>query len=506
MKLLICFIIYLSLCHFAQCAQKPNILIIMADDMGYSDIACFGGEIETPNIDTLAAAGMRFGNFYTDAKCGPSRAAMMTGQFSHLGRLRVGATFAEILKPLNYRTLMTGKWHQGPKPTDYGFDRYYGLVDGCCNFWNPGLEARPGEGKPGRKKQMGDKARIWGIEDQLIETGYTPKDKNFYTTDAFTDYAVERLEEYKNEENPFLLYVAYTAPHYPLHAWPEDIAKYKDTYTVGWDAIRNSRYQRMLEMGIINEKFKLSPRDNEVDAWDELTAEEQQKQAKLMAVYAAMIDRMDQGIGKIINKLKETGQYENTMIIFMSDNGACAEPPNTDPNIPPGPVEGYRSVGKGWANASSTPFRLYKATSHEGGTRAPMILSWPGVTKPGSFSDHVCHLIDFVPTFMEITGATYPTEIRGRKLKKTNGISILPTLNGEEQKQHPYLAWERGGSKAIRIGDWKLVSQKSKSKNTPWELYNLADDPVELNDLASQHPEKLKTMEKKWLQWMQLKE
>lgn len=236
----------------------------MADDMGYSDIGCFGGEIATPNIDQLAAEGMRFRNLYTDAKCGPSRAALLTGQFSHLGRQENGASFAEILKPIGYRTLMTGKWHQGPMPTDFGFDRYFGLVDGCCNFWNPGLEARHGEGKPGRKMTMGDKARLWGIEDQLIEGGYPPEDKNFYTTDAFTDYAVERIEEYKNEKNPFVLYLAYTAPHYPLHAWPEDIAKYEDTYTGGWDKLRESRFDRMLEMGVIDEKFTLSPRDSKV--------------------------------------------------------------------------------------------------------------------------------------------------------------------------------------------------------------------------------------------------
>lgn len=224
-----------------------------------------------------------------------------------------------------------------------------------------------------------------------------------------------------------------------------------------------------------------------------------------MAVYAAIIDRMDQGIGKVIAKLKESGQYENTIIIFISDNGACAEPPNTDPGIPAGPVEGYRSVGKGWANASNTPFRLFKSSSHEGGTRAPMILSWPGVTQAGSFSNHVCHLIDFVPTFMEITGAEYPTEIRDIKLKHPNGISFLPTLRGNEQIQHPYLAWEHRGTKAVRVGDWKLVSEMSKSEQTSWELYNLADDPTELNNLTTQNPEKLKAMERKWDQWMQLK-
>jgi len=489
----------------ANDVKQPNIIVIMADDMGYSDIGCYGGEIATPHLDRLADEGMRFQNFYTDAKCGPSRVALLTGQFSHKGGLRVGATFAEVLRSAGYRTLMTGKWHQTPMPTDHGFDRYYGLVDGCCNFWNPGLEARQGEGKPGRKKQMGDKARMWGIEDRLIQGGYTPPEKNYYTTDAFTNYAVDRLEEYKDEDKPFLLYLAYTAPHYPLHAWPEDIAKYRDTYQAGWDELREARHKRMLEMGVIDERFKLSPRNDQVEAWASLSKQEQEEQAYLMAVYAAMIDRMDQGIGKVMAKLREIGKDENTLVIFMSDNGACAEPPNSTPDIPPGPVESYRSVGKGWANASSTPFRLFKATSHEGGTRAPMILRWPGVTKPGSWSNRVTHLIDLLPTFMEASGATYPSEIRDRKLMKPDGISLMPVLKGKEQKEHAYLAWERSGSRAVRQGDWKLVSPRSKEGVSPWELYRLSDDPTELNDLASQSPEKVKEMEALWKKWMALR-
>lgn len=482
--------------------DKPNILIILADDMGYSDIGCYGGEITTPNIDKLAKDGMRFRNFYNDAKCGPSRAALMTGQYSHQGRLRVGATFAEVLRPVGYQTWMTGKWHQPGMPTEHGFDRYYGLADGCSNFWNPGLEARPGEGKPGRKKQMGDKPRRWGIEDKEI-FGYVPTDKNFYHTDVFTEYAIARLEEYKNVDKPFLLYLAYTAPHYPLHAWPEDIEKYRDTYKIGWDQLRENRYKRMQEMGIIDVKSKLSPRDENVKPWSALSKNEQQEEAHLMAVYAAMIDRMDQGIGKVMAKLKEIGEDDNTIVIFMSDNGASSEPPNSTPDIPAGPVESYRAVGKAWANASNTPFRLFKATSHEGGTRGPVIVRWPGVVEAGSFSDHIGHFIDFVPTFMEITGATYPTEIRGRKLLGVNGLSLLPTLRGApKQNEHRYLCWERQGTKAVRQANWKLVT--AKFKNAPWELYNLADDPAELNNLANQYPEKVEQLEKQWEAWKTL--
>lgn len=489
----------------AYAAKSPNILIIMVDDMGYSDIGCYGGEIATPNIDKLAKEGMRFRNFYNDAKCGPSRAALLTGQYSHKGRLRVGATFAEVLRPVGYRTLMTGKWHQPGIPTDHGFDRYFGLCDGCCNFWNPGIQTRPGEGKPGRKLK-GNEARKWAIEDQLIKGGYSPEDKNFYTTDAFSQYAVDRLEEYKDEDKPFVLYLAYTAPHYPIQAWPEDISKYKSTYDIGWDQLRENRYQRMKKMGVIDDQFKLSPRAEQVKPWSSLSKEERKEQAYMMAVYAAMVDRMDQGVGKVMTKLKEIGKDENTIVIFLSDNGACAEPPNTTPTIPPGPVESYRAVGPAWANASNTPFRLFKATNHEGGIRAPLIVRWPGVTKPGSFSDHVGHLIDFVPTFMELTKAKYPTEIRGRELLKVDGTSFLPVLKGHKPVERPFLYWKYNNAKAVRGGDWKLVKMRTKSKSqpeiSPWELYNLAEDPVELNDLSMQYPEKVREMSMLWDRWM----
>ena len=480
----------------------PNIVIIMADDMGYSDIGCYGGEIATPNIDRLADEGMRFRQFYNDAKCNPSRSALLTGQYSHQGELKVGATFAEVLRTVGYQTWMAGKWHNTPMPTDYGFDRYYGLVDGCCNFWNPGIEARPGEGAPGRKEGRGNKPRLWGIEDKLIETGYTPEDKNFYTTDAFTSYAVDRLEEFKNIDKPFALYIAYTAPHYPIQAWPEDIEKYRDTYKMGWYKLRENRYKRMLELGIVDERYGIPPRAEGVKAWDSLSKKEQEEQAYIMAVYAAMIDRMDQDIGKVIAKLKEIGAYDNSIIIIMSDNGACSEPPNSTPDILPGPVESYRSVGRSWANASNTPLRQFKSTSYEGGTRTPMIVRWPGVVKPGSFSDHVAHFIDFTPTFMEITGAEYPSEIRGRKLLKLDGISFLPALQGKQQTEHPFLCWERNGSRAIRLDDWKLVNKKpKKGEDVVWELYNLALDPNEKNDLVTQYPAKVKKMAALWDEW-----
>jgi len=348
----------------------PNILLIMADDMGYSDLGCYGGEIKTPNLDKLAADGMRFTQFYNCAKCSPTRATLLTGQYNQAvgtSDMRYGATFGEVLRAAGYRTIIAGKWHQSPLPTTRGFDRYFGLADGCCNFFNPGMVARPGEGPPGRKRKS---PRRWAIEGKAI-MGYVPKDKDFYTTDAFADYAVERLEQYKNQGKPILLYLPFTAPHYPLHAWPEDIAKYRGKYKIGWDELRKSRYKRQVEMGIIDPKFTCSPRDEKVKSWDSLTEKQKDEQDLKMAVYAAMIDRMDQAIGRVFAKLKQIGRWDNTLVLFLSDNGGCPETPDTTPEIPPGPVEGYRTVGPAWANASNTPYRKYKSTDYEGGNCTP---------------------------------------------------------------------------------------------------------------------------------------
>jgi len=297
-------------------AKKPNIVLIMADDLGYSDIGCFGGEIRTPNLDGLAAGGMRFTQFYNSAKCSPTRASLLTGQYEHavgVQNMEYGATFAEVLRTAGYRTIIYGKWHQRPLPTTRGFDRYFGLADGCCNYWNPGTKARPGEPKPGRKKST---PRRWAIEDKVI-MGYVPEDKNFYATDAFTDYAIERLEEYKNEDRPFLLYLPYTAPHYPLHAWPEDIDKYRGKYKIGWDKLRQQRYKRQIEMGILDAKYKLSPRDEGVPGWDSLSDSQKDKADLIMAVYDAMVDRMDQGIGRVLKNLKSSTNGKIRLSYFL---------------------------------------------------------------------------------------------------------------------------------------------------------------------------------------------
>jgi arylsulfatase A-like enzyme len=473
---------------------RPNIILIMVDDMGYSDIGCYGGEVQTPNIDMLAEGGLRFTQFYNTAKCHTTRAELLTGNYAYAvgdQNLQYGATFGEVLRTVGYRTLIAGKWHQGPLPTTRGFDRYFGLADGCCNFFNPGVEAREGEGPPGRKGQ--NRVRRWAIEDRVI-MGYTNPDKKFYTTDAFTTYAIQRLDEYKDEDKPFLLYLPYTAPHYPLHAWPEDIAKYRGRYKVGWDVIRQQRFERMKKMGIIGPNHKLTPRASM--AWDELSEEQKDAEDLKMAVYCAMIDRVDQNLGRVFAKVKELDEWDNTLIMFLSDNGACREQPNTTPNIPPGPVESYRTVSVGWANASNTPYRQFKSTDFEGGTRTPFIAHWPGVIQAG-ITEQVGHIIDITPTFMDITGAEYPEQIDGRKTKPPAGESLLPILRGEQRTPHKELFWRFGKAKAVRQGDLKAV----RLGNAPWELYDLAADPTEMTNLAGSRAEKLDELVELWEAW-----
>jgi arylsulfatase len=471
---------------------RPNFILIMVDDMGYSDLGCYGGEVKTPNIDKLAKNGLRFTQFYNTAKCHTTRAELLTGNYAYSigdNHMEHGATFAEVLRPIGYRTLISGKWHQVPLPTTRGFDRYYGLADGCSNFFNPGVQARPGEGLPGRKRSS---LRRWAIEDKVI-MGYTSPDKKFYHTDVFTDYAIDRLDEYKDEDKPFVLYLPYTAPHYPLHAWPEDIAKYRGKYKIGWDKIREQRFKRMNEMGIIGPNHKLTPRASK--AWDDLTEEQKDAEDLKMAVYAAMIDRVDQNLGRLFAKVKELGEWDNTLIMFLTDNGACPEQPNTTPDIPPGPVESYRTVSVGWANASNTPYRKFKSTDYEGGIRTPFIAHWPGVIKPG-MTNQVCHIIDVSATFRDITGAKYPKEILGNKTKPPVGKSLLPIFKGDERESHKEIFWRFNRANAVRQGDLKVVRA-----GKVWELYDLRADPTEVNNLAEQMPEKTAELSKMWEDW-----
>lgn len=488
------FIVVTNSLESAPDRTRPNIILIMVDDMGYSDIGCYGGEVKTPNLDKIASDGLRFTQFYNTAKCHTTRAELMTGNYAYSigdNNMEHGATLGEVLRTKGYRTLISGKWHQKPLPTTRGFDRYYGLADGCCNFFNPGVEARDGEGLPGRKGQ--NRLRRWAIEDKVI-MGYTNPDKDFYTTDAFTDYAMERLVEYKDEDKPFLLYLPYTAPHYPLHAWPEDIAKYRGKYKIGWDEIRKQRFARMNKMGIIGPNHKLSERASK--AWEDLSEKQKDEEDLKMAVYAAMIDRVDQNLGRLFAKVKELKKWDNTLILFLTDNGACPEQPNTTPNIPPGPVESYRTVSVGWANASNTPYRRFKSTDYEGGTRTPFIAHWPGVIKPG-MTDQVGHIIDISATFRDITGAKYPKMINGNKTKDPVGKSLLPIFHGKTRESHKEIYWHFGSANAVRQGDLKAVRQGRSA----WELYDLKADPSEVNNLAKLNPEKTQELGKMWKSW-----
>ena len=496
MKRLLFVIQALTLPVFAEkpVPKNPNFIVIMVDDMGYSDIGCFGGEVKTPNLDALAKGGMRFTQFYNTAKCHTTRAELLTGNYAYSigdNKMEYGATFGEVMGAHGYRTICSGKWHQIPLPTERGFDRYYGLADGCSNFFNPGLKARDGEGPPGRKGQ--NRVRRWAIEDKVI-MGYTDPDPNFYHTDNFTNYAIDRLEEYKTENKPFVLYLPYTAPHYPLHAWPEDIAKYRGKYMVGWDEIRKQRFKRMREIGIIDDRHQLTPREGR--AWDSLTDKQKEEEDLKMAVYAAMIDRVDQNLGRLFAKLKELGKWENTLIVFMSDNGACKEQPNTTPDIPPGPVESYRTVSVEWANASNTPYRKFKSTDYEGGIRTSFIAHWPAVIKPGQTTDQFGHLVDISATMRDITGAKYPKTIMGKQTKEPVGKSLLPIFQGRQREGHEVVYWRFGRANAIRIGDIKAVRAKDG-----WDLFDLKKDPTEMNNLNKTMPEKAKEMGAMWDAW-----
>ena len=482
-------------------ADRPNIILIMVDDMGYSDLGCYGGEVRTPNVDRLAREGLRFSQFYNNAKCGPTRASLLTGLYAHqvgchtgVNRMQHCVTLGEALKLAGYRTLMTGKWHADELPVNRGFDRYYGLTDGCCNFWNPG-EQREGEPPPGKKRSK----RKWTIEDRVYWP-YTPEDRDFYTTDAFTDRALGYLDEWHDghgEDEPFFLYLAYTAPHYPLHAWPEDIARYRGKYMQGWDKLREERYARQLDMDLFKKPWEMSPRNPGVPKWED--AENKDEWDLKMAVYAAMIDRMDQNVGRLLDKLEELGADENTLIMFLSDNGGCAERVHKTPDIPPGPVESYRTVDPPWANASNTPFRKYKSWDHEGGISTPFIAWWPKRIEGGGITHQPGHIIDIMATVADVSGTKYPEAYEGRGVLPLEGKSLTPVFDGKERDGHEALFWEFAGSRAVRKGRWKLVSHRGDG----WELYDMDNDRTELNDLFKEKPDLARELEVLWKEWRQ---
>ena len=492
--------------------KRANILLILADDMGYSDLGCYGSEIATPNLDRLAGNGVRFTRFYNAARCCPTRASLLTGLFPHQagiggmvgGKKPAGkrgpyqgylnehcTTLAEVLRTAGYGTYMSGKWHVGEFrpiwPVDRGFDHHYGLISGAMNYWNITLT----------KKE--------GVRRHFARDGerYTPPSDGFYSTDAFTDQALDMLRKHP-EDNPFFLYLAYNAPHWPLHA-PEDVVKkYQGRYMDGWPALRQSRFKRMREMGLLDNTYKLSPQDPAAADWASLDEERKREMDRKMAVYAAMVDRLDQNIGRVVDHLTETGQLDNTLLIFLSDNGACHEGGRLGHNFRPdldGPIgceHSYHSYGLSWSNASNTPFRRHKHWTHEGGIATPFIAHWPaGFQAKGELRRQVAHIIDLMPTFVDISNATYPKQANGQAIRPMEGTSLIPFFRADTATPRT-LCWEHEGNRAIRDGDWKLVAA---GKEGPWELYNIAADPCELNDLTKTNPNKVTELLAKWDGW-----
>lgn len=493
-------------CSNAFAESKPNIIVILVDDMGFSDLGCYGSEIETPNLDQLAANGLRFSNFYNTSRCCPTRASLLTGLYSHqagvgemmkktnkpgyLGYLnRNCVTLAEALKPAGYSTLMTGKWHvgedEGMRPFERGFDRYWGVLHGGGVYFKETLKLKP-------ERKFYDNAKQIEPPDDL------------YVTDDFTERAIGFIDESVREtKKPFFLYLAHIAPHWPLQAKPEDIAKYKGRYDSGWDVVREKRFEKQKQLKIIPENTVLSPRDPAAKAWNDMPEEKRKDLAHRMEIYAAQIDCIDQNVGKLVAKLKEHGQFDNTLILFMSDNGCSAEggPGGFDQGEKDAPIGtglSYSSAGLEWANVSDTPYRNYKMFTHEGGIASPFIAHWPAVIKDkGAIRQQVGHVIDVMPTLLEAGAADYPKQVDAKDIKPYEGISLIPSFKSADATTDRELYWEHFGKKAVRKGDWKAVSTGKNS----WELYHLKKDPSELNDLAKQEPEKLADFTELWQTW-----
>ncbi|QBN20689.1 arylsulfatase [Flavobacterium nackdongense] len=490
--------------------KKPNIILIMVDDMGWSDIGAYGGEIPTPNIDALATNGIKFNQFYNNARCCPTRASLLTGLYAHQAGIGMmtetsnsefnwgtpgyqgylnknNVTIAEVLKQQGYQTFMAGKWHLGMYgkekwPLQRGFDRYYGTLEGASSYFKP-------QGQRGIT-----------IDNNEVITINQP---NYYTTDVYTEKAIDYIKE--SSKNPFFLYLAYNAPHWPLQAKEKDIEKFKNYYLKGWDEIRKERLKKQLDMGLIDASWGLSARDNRVRIWEKLTQEEKEKVAYRMAVYAAQVYSVDENIGKLTSYLKSAGKLQNTIIFFLSDNGACAEAYDelgsredrfiNDPNY-----SGAVSYGIGWANASNTPFYEYKVKSYEGGISTPLIVSYPKFTKNnGKIVKTVGTIRDIMPTIIELTGAKYPeTFHNGEVIYKLEGQSLVPTIIKGKQTNQDYLFWEHSDFGAVRHGDWKLVYDNIKKTKA---LFNLATDRTETTNLIESNAELAKKLDEKWQQW-----
>ena len=503
--------------------SRPNIVLIMVDDMGFSDLGCYGGEIDTPHIDALAASGVKFSQFYNSGRCCPTRATLMTGLHPHqvgIGHMTLPPnkqenpnvppayqgflnedcfTVAEVLRESGYTTLMTGKWHLGHHreecwPMQRGFEKYYGIISGGANFFNP---------RSPRGVTSGNSP---------VESLKSTTERRYYLTDAFTDHAILFVTQtLKEESSPFFLYLAYTAPHWPLHAHDEDLAKYRGRYRDGWDELRQQRYQRQVDLGLIDSSWELSPRDDKVPAWESLDEAKQEEMDLRMALYAAMVDRVDQNVGKLISTLKDQDQLKNTWIIFLSDNGACAE----GGVLGGGEVLDARkrnskfgviSYGRAWANLSSTPYRLYKHFAHEGGTCTPFIMHWPDRISPRvTWYRQPAQLIDIFPTILEVAEATYPIDHPERDAPPLEGISLVPSFLGQPLQRNNPIFVEHENNAFLRDGKWKLVGRNVARKQgvvrSQWELYDLHADGTELQNLAADRPQIVSNYDAQWRDW-----
>jgi arylsulfatase A-like enzyme len=509
--LFLSFFVVLAGSAFAQ--RRPNIVLIMADDMGFSDIGCFGSEIPTPNLDKLAGSGIRFTQFYNGARCCPTRASLLTGLFPHqagIGHMtedpespkaedwgtfgyrgflnRNCVTLAEVLSGAGYHTYMAGKWHLGMHgeekwPLQRGFEKYFGILAGAASYFKP----QGGRG-------------LWYNNSKLpAPTG------TFYTTDAFTDSAIAFVNG-QRDDKPFFLYLAFNAPHWPLQAKEADIKKFAGLYEKGWDSIRAERYARQLNIGVVDPAVKLSRRDPGVRAWDALAPIEQKEVAYRMAVYAAQVSCIDDNVGKLVAFLSARGQLDNTLIVFLSDNGACPEPykelgGGTIADINNPDSSSAISYGMGWANASNTPYRKWKRETEEGGISAPFILFWPkGIDRrqENTFVKTPSYLIDIMPTFLAVAGAHYPTEYRGKPIFPLTGRSLAPVFKGDTLSRHAYMFWEHEDRQAVRKGKWKAVKDLHSDS---WDLYDLSIDRSEENNVSAVYPDVLKELVAKWDEW-----
>jgi arylsulfatase len=527
-------------------SARPNIIIMMSDDMGWSDIGCYGGEIETPNLDALAQGGLRFTQFYNNARCCPTRASLLTGLYPHqtgIGHMmedrghdgyrgdlnRNSVTIAEVLKPAGYATYAVGKWHVTPGqgkerladthnwPLQRGFDRYYGTIHGAGSYFDPSSLVR---------------------DNRLMTVANDPEyqPKQYYYTDAISDHATRFIRE-SRQGQPFFMYVAYTAAHWPMHALEKDMAKYRGKYDQGYEPIRQARYEKAMRLGLLDPRWLISAQAADWGGIDNRAWE-----ARGMEVYAAMIDRMDQGIGRIVAELKKKGQFDNTLIFFLQDNGGCAEltgrtttqrnpyqtrpekavyPPMSKddqqynsapqqtrdgravimgPGAMPGPDDTYIAYGKGWANVSNTPFREYKHWTHEGGISTPLIVHWPdgiGRAQRNKLVKVPGHLIDLMATVVDLSGAKYPTEREGHKIHPLEVVSLRPIMMGKALTRAQPIFWEHEGNRAVRSGQWKLVAKE----NQPWELYDINADRTEMNNLAAKYPDKVEELAARWDAW-----